>query len=168
MGSSFRRTPESILTWIFALASGCALAQSAVEPRVGAIDCGRTQIRALAECYEKSGYCTTETLSFARRAGRTIVPVHGQSAIHQVSGRKTRALDYNAVSWACIPGRNGGHYLVVVMNRANGGSCSDCEYSRLYDLNGRLVATDRDKSGRDMMNTVLGGPGPYAFAAVYP
>ena len=148
--------------------SAGAIAQSALEHRAGVIDCGRTQVRALAECYEKSAYCTTETLSFARRAGRTIVPVHGQSAIHEVSGRKTRALDYSATSWACLPGRNGGRYLVVVMSRANGASCGDCEYSRLSDLNGRLVATDRDKSGRDMMNALLGGPGPYAFSAVYP
>ena len=162
---SFWRKPESILTLTFLT---CATASaSPTTPLTGFIDCGNTQVRAYAECYENTLYCTTETLSFSRRAGRTIVPVHGQSATYEVSGRKERALDYRAASWACVRGKHGGHYLVVVMNRANGASCTDCEYARLYDLSGRLVATDRDKPGRDMMRTVLGGPGPHAFAEVY-
>jgi len=158
---------KSSIAAALALASATAIAQPALEPRTGFIDCGRTQIRAYAQCYEKSGYCATETLSFSRRAGRAIVPVHGESAPHDVSGAKAQALDYRAVSWACLPGKSGGHYLVVVMNRADGGACAGCEYSRLYDLNGRLIATDRDKSGREMMRVVLGGPGPHAFADVY-
>jgi hypothetical protein len=93
-----------------------------------------------------------------------------------VSDRKIKAADYIAQSWACVPGRAGGHYLVVVMSRADA-RCTECEYSRLYDLNGRLVATDFifDASGqarphvegREMMREVLGGAGQHRFQTVY-
>lgn len=87
-----------------------------------------------------------------------------------------RTADYIAQSWACVPGKSGGHYLVVVMSRADG-RCTECEYSRLYDLNGRLIATDfafdnagrtrPDQNGREMMRQVLGGPGQHRFQTVY-
>ena len=73
-----------------------------------------------------------------------IVPLHAHYAAHDVAGRKARTLDYRADGWACLPGKSGGRYLVVVMNRAGSGACRECEYSRLYDLNGRLIATDFD------------------------
>lgn len=158
---------KPIAAVVLALASTCAIAQRNLERRTGFIDCGKSQVRALAECYDNTGYCVTETLSFARRAGRTIVPVHPHQAVHGVRGKKLKALDFHAAAWACLPGRYGGHYVVVLMNRATGANCSDCEYSRLYDLNGRLVATDLDKSGRELMHEVLGGPGPHVFAPVY-
>jgi hypothetical protein len=120
----------------------------------------------------------TETLSFARRAGRLIVPLHSHHSIREGAGVKTRSLDYHAESWSCVPGKSGGRYLVVVMRRTGGGVCGDCEYSRLYDLNGRLIATDFDfdaggkprasRAGRDMMREVLGSPGSHAFKSVYP
>ena len=95
------------------------------------------------------------------------MPVHRDRVTHDVSGAKLQALEYRAQSWACLRGRHGGHYLVIVMARANGGACAECEYSRLYDLNGRVVATDRDEQGRELMRRVLGGPGPHVFADVY-
>ena len=163
---------------LLALSTGSALAQTAAELRAGFIECGTAQIRALAQCYGKSDYCASETLSFSRRAGRTIVPVHAHSARFEVPGGKAQALAYAATSWACVPGANSGHYLVVVMSRANGAACSECEYSRLYDLYGRLIATDlgfsargeprASASGPEMMRKLLGGAGPHPFTSVYP
>lgn len=154
--------------------SAPAAAQPASEYRAGFIECGQAQIRALSRCYEKSAYCASETLSFSRRSGRSIVPLHPHARGH--AGLSAQALDYLADSWACLRGKSGGRYLVVVMRRA-GGKCADCEYSRLYDLNGRLIAADFEfdakgeprpsKTGRDMMQEVLGGPGPHAFVSVY-
>jgi hypothetical protein len=161
---------------VLALVLSLAYADDRVEQRSGFIECGSAQVRALAECIEHSTWCLSETLSFARRAGRIIVPLHARYSDHRVSARKLKAADYVAQSWACVPGRNGGHYLVVVMTRADG-PCKDCEYSRLYDLNGRLIATDfafdaagrsrPDEDGREMMRQVLGGPGQHRFDTVY-
>jgi hypothetical protein len=151
---------------IIGVLSFSASAEPPINARTGFIECGRTQIRARAECYEPA-FCASETLSFSRYPGRNIVPVHGRSVAHEVAGAKLRALEYRAQSWACLRGKHGGHYLVVVMARAAGGTCAECEYSRMYDLNGRVIATDRDEPGRELMHKVLGGPGPHAFSDVY-
>jgi hypothetical protein len=155
--------------------TGGVLAGDRLEHRTGFIDCGSVQVRALAECVEHSRWCVNETLSFSRRAGRAIVPTHAKYTDQRVAGKKVKAADYVAQSWACVPGRAGGHYLVVVMSRADG-RCTECEYSRLYDLNGRLVASDYtfdagiarpNRAGREMMHEVLGGAGQYRFQTVY-
>jgi hypothetical protein len=160
----------------FSIFVSIAHADDRYEQRAGFIDCGGAQVRALAECLEHSRWCVNETLSFSRRAARVIVPTHAKYTERRVAERKIKAADYVAHSWACIPGKSGGHYLVLVMSRADG-RCTDCEYSRLYDLNGRLVAADfafdsagharPDAEGREMMHKVLGGPGKHRFQTVY-
>lgn len=62
-----------------------ARADDRLEHRTGYIDCGSAQVRALAECYEHSAACVTETLSFSRRGGRLIVPLHTRYTEHSVS-----------------------------------------------------------------------------------
>ncbi|MGZ9067253.1 MAG: hypothetical protein ACXW2I_18210, partial [Burkholderiales bacterium] len=131
---------------------------------------------ARAQCLEGSPLCVTETLSFSRRAGRAIVPLHSKYTEGEDPARKLKTLDYRASAWACVPGKSGGHYLVVIMARARDG-CADCEYSRLYDPNGRLIATDfmfdsagrprRDDAGRHVMHEILGEPARHRFGAVY-
>ena len=100
--------------------------------------------------------------------------MHASHATYDVVGRKVTAIDYHADSWACLRGKSGGRYLVVVMSRTAGANCSECEYSRLYDLNGRLIASDLvfdargharpSKAGQEMMQEILGGPGPFPFS----
>jgi hypothetical protein len=178
-GTAFRLERLSSPALTCALLVGtAAYAADRLEQRSGFIECGSAQIHARAQCYAETPYCATETLSFARRGGRLIVPLHPHYAAHEATGGKVRALEYHADSWACLAGKSGGRYLVVVMSRVAGGKCSECEYSRLYDLNGRLIATDlgfdakgqprASSAGRDMMHEVLGGPGPHAFKSVYP
>jgi hypothetical protein len=116
-------------------------------------------------------------LSFSTRSGRLIVPLHTHYVVHESQGRKANALDYRAQLWACIPGKNGGHYVVVIMSRSGAAGCGECEYSRLYDPNGRLIATDLafdargqprgNSAGRAMMREVLGDSGPHAFSEIY-
>lgn len=152
-----------------------AHADERYEQRAGFIECGSVQVRALAECIENSRWCVNETLSFSRRAGRVIVPMHAKYSERRIAEKRIRAADYVAQSWACVPGRSGGYYLVVVMNRSDG-RCTECEYSRLYDLNGRLVATDfgfdtsgqarANVEGREMMRDVLGSV-HHRFQTVY-
>lgn len=171
---------RSTVTWtsviLVSAFSATVHAEAPLEARTGYIDCGSTQIRARAECVAGSAFCETETLSFSRAAGRVIVALHAKHSERLVADAKVRVADYVAQSWACIPGREGSHYLVVIMSRADG-RCAECEYSRLYDLTGRLIATDYtfdrsgrarpDQSGRDTMHAVLGGPGRHRFADVY-
>lgn len=170
---------RTVFSWLLSTLCGPALvfAQSNGELRSGFIQCGQTQITARAECFDKTAYCVTETLSFSRRNGRSIVSLHRNFAMHEVAGNRVKVLEYSADSWACVPGKSGGSYLVVVMSRVVDTKCSDCEYARLYDLNGRLIAADvsfdargharENKPGREIMYEVLGAPRQHAFIGVY-
>lgn len=170
------RTADALLLGML-WAPALVVAQSGAAFRTGFIECGQAQITARAECHGESAYCLTETLTFARRTSRSIVPLHRNYVVHEHSDRKIRVLDYHAASWACVRGKTGGSYLVVIMRRVGGTNCSECEYSRLYDLNGRLIAADlafdaqgrprENTPGRDMMHEVLGAPGRYPFIDVY-
>ncbi len=136
------------------------------------------RITARAQCFEKTAYCLTETLTFARANSRSIAPLHRTHVMHELAGKKIKALDYHAASWGCVPGHTGGSYLMVALRRAAGGNCSECEYLRLYDLNGRLIAAElafdeqgraRDnKRGREMMHEIPGAPELRAVTDVYP
>src|SRR5688572_15889255 len=86
-----------------------AHADDRFEQRAGFIDCGSTQVRALAECVDQSRWCLNETLSFSRRAGRVIVPTHTKYTEWRISDKKIKTADYVAQSWACLPGKSGGH-----------------------------------------------------------
>ena len=170
-----RRAVKALLVWTLC-APAFASSAPKTELRAGFIECGDAHITARAQCFEKTDFCVTQTLSFSRRTGRLIVPLHSFYEEQEVAGSKVKYIEFHADSWACLPGKFGGQYLVVVMSRSSGGNCRECEYSRLYDLNGRLMATDlafdsrgraRDsESGREFMSKVL-KPGPHKFVGVY-
>ena len=163
-----------ILVLLLLLAPALALAQY-TEWRTAYMDCGKTQVRALAECYENTGLCISETLSFARSGRRTIVGMHQHFETYDLHKRKVKVLDYHASSWACLTGKDGGRYLSVVMDHS--GACSDCTFVQLYDPNGRLVAASvkfdahgkprENAEGTSLMRRLTGPPAPRAFASIY-
>ena len=80
-----------LLSTLFAPA--LVLAQSNGELRSGFMQCGETQITARAECFEKTAYCLTETLSFARRSARSIVLLHRSFAAQEIGGKRLKVLE---------------------------------------------------------------------------
>jgi hypothetical protein len=125
-----------------ALSSACAAAaQIGTEWRVGYMDCGRTQVRALAECYEATPNCISETLSFTRGERRVWVGLHPRYEARDIAKIPVQVLGYHAVTWTCAAASTGAHYVLVSLTRTNAGACAQCEYQMLYDLNGRLVAS---------------------------
>jgi hypothetical protein len=144
---------------------------------MGFIECGQTQVRARAQCYAGSSLCVSETLSFSRPQGRVIVGLHAHSSAQPGPAGKVRALDYQASAWRCAAGKNAGSYLVVLMTRSPRNDCAECEYARLYDLNGRLLATElafdeeriarADDKGRSLMRALLAEPGIRDYRPVY-
>ena len=145
----WRRCEEVVKT---ALRGCCALGVAAAaaishagqlgtEWRVGYMECGRTQVRALAECYETTPHCVSETLSFSRTERRVRVGLHGHYEERAIGKLPVQVLDYRAASWTCVSAQSGGHYLLVSLARTTAGACAACEYERLYEVSGRLVAT---------------------------
>ena len=81
-----------------------AAGQLATEWRAGYLECGRTQVRALAECYEATPHCVSETLSFSRPERRVRVGLHGHYEARTIAKVPVQVLDYRAASWACVCG----------------------------------------------------------------
>lgn len=177
-GTSFPRTRGFGLLAGLLLVPALACAQYHTEWRSAYMDCGKAQVRALAECYENTELCISETLTFVRNGRRSIVGVHQHFETYEHHKLKVQALDHHASSWTCLPGRNGGHYLLVVVDPAARGACGgDCGFIQIYEPSGRLLAASvkfdargrpRDNAaGTALMRSLTGSPAPNAFAAIY-
>jgi len=167
----------------FTLSLACAshaAAPATPEPaqRIDRIACGNTIVIAHAFCYEPTSACVRETLTFHRPESRTILAPH-KNVVPQLlpDGRTVEGLDYLISKWACLPGVNGGHYVAVIMTRANDRNCEMCEYLRLYHPNGRLIAATltfdasgrprEDQRGMELLGNTIDRPLPDAFRPVY-
>ena len=129
----------------------CLAASPPLTPQRGQLACGGTIVTALAHCHGDTPLCARESLSFRRTEGGTFVAPHKRLAAQALpDGGSVQALEYRLSEWACVPGVNGGRYVAVILTRTRGGSCADCEYTRLYHPNGRLIAATLafDANGR--------------------
>jgi hypothetical protein len=140
--------------------------------------CGKAIVSADALCYGGSALCLRETLTFRRAEGSTILAPHARTHSHPApAGGSVTALDYRAISWTCASGRNGGSYVAVLMVRAGGADCGECQYLRLYHPNGNLITTtvkfdaagqaSADERGAILVQKVLGRPWPDALKLIY-
>jgi hypothetical protein len=153
-------------------------AESGLAPRQAQLACGRIIVSANALCYSGTALCLRETLTFRRLEGSTTLAPHARTHSHPApAGGSVTALDYRAASWTCAPGRNGGGYVAVLMVRATGPDCGDCQYLRLYHPNGSLIATtvrfdaagqaSADEKGAMLVQKVLGRPWPEGLKLIY-
>ena len=168
---------QAVIVLSLALFNVSTFAQVRTEWRSAHLRCGGADVRALAQCYEATPYCISETLTFVRGGRRAIVGVHKHYEPHDVHRSNVPVLAYTASKWACLPGAVGGHYLVVTGARAEGGKCRDCGFEQIYDLNGRLLASQLqfDERGRPREDAaapvyarkLLGEVAPGAHAPIY-
>ena len=160
------------------LTAAAAAAENDLTSRRAHLACGPSIITAQAFCYGDSPLCARETLTFRRMEGSTVLSPHPRTQDYPLhAGRKVAALDYRANSWACVEGANGGRYVAVVMVRAGGADCGECQYARLYHPNGRAIAATLrfDTAGRPsgdakavaVMREVLGRPWPEGLKLVH-
>jgi hypothetical protein len=159
-------------------AAAASAPETSLAPRQAQLACGRVIVSANTLCYPGTALCLRETLTFRRVEGSTTVAPHARTHSHAApDGGSVTALDYRATSWTCAPGRNGGHYVAVLMVRATGADCGDCQYLRLYHPNGSLIATtvkfdaagqaSADEKGAILVQKVLGRPWPDAMKLIY-
>ena len=118
------------------------MAEADLSPRQARLACDAVVVSANALCYGASPLCVRETLTFRRLESTTTLAPHVQTHNHPApSGGTVTALDYRATSWTCAQGKDGGSYVAVLMVRAVGPDCGDCQYLRLYHPTGSLIAT---------------------------
>ena len=146
--------------------------------RQAQLACGRAIVSASALCHGNTVLCVRETLTFRRVDSSTTLAPHARTHSHPApDGGSIAALDYRATSWTCAPGRNGGRYVAVVMVRASGAGCGECQYLRLYHPNGSLIAAtlkfdpagqaSGDEKGAIVVQKVLGRPWPDGLKVIY-
>ena len=155
-----------------------ATPDSGLAPRQAQLACGQAIVSANALCHAGTALCLRETLTFRRVEGSTTLAPHARTHSHPApAGGSVTALDYRATSWTCAPGTNGGRYVAVLMVRATGADCGDCQYLRLYHPHGSLIATtvrfdaaghaSADEKGAMLVQKVLGRPWPEGLKIIY-
>lgn len=111
------------------------------------LDCDDRTIVLEANCSALYGpgllACDTQSLTFIERTdGAT-------KSVRRFNPQPARAGDPPQVeekigTLSCVKSDTNERY--VVANMFNGGNCPECEWNEAYDWNGKLVATDRDRS----------------------
>jgi hypothetical protein len=158
--------------------AAAATLEAGLAIRQAELACGRAIVSASALCHGNTALCLRETLTFRRVESSTTVAPHARTHSHPApEGGSIAALDYRATSWTCAPGRNGGRYVAVVMVRASGAGCGECQYLRLYHPNGSLIAAtlkfdlagraSGDEKGAIVVQKVLGRPWPDGLKVIY-
>jgi hypothetical protein len=95
--------------------------------------CGRVDVKVITHCTYKEG--SLPCLSDSQYV------VIGNKKI--VSSSTLLKLDHTISEIACYKSKNNEWFIELYY--ANLGNCSVCEYYELYDINGNLIATDREK-----------------------
>jgi hypothetical protein len=168
----------ALLAVAVAATAAAATPEAGLATRQAQLACGRAIVYASAVCHGVTALCLRETLTFRRVEGSTTLAPHAQTHSHPApGGGSVTALDYRATSWTCAPGTNGGRYVAVVMVRAGGADCGECQYLRLYHPNGSLVAAtlkfdaagqaSGNEKGAILVQKVLGRPWPEGLKLVY-
>ncbi len=97
--------------------------------------CGNTNVSVITECYADSDVlpsCTKQQFEF-----RTI-GISNPNTINTLG----KPGDYSlATAFACVKGKS--QYYILI-NHNNGGNCEECEWSELFDLNGKKLTSDRN------------------------
>jgi hypothetical protein len=168
----------ALLTVAVSTTAAAAAPETSLASRQAKLACGRVIVSANALCYGGTALCLRETLTFRRMEGSTTLAPHARTHSHPApAGGSVTALDYRATSWTCASGRNGGNYVAVLMVRAGGADCGECQYLRLYHPYGGLIATtvkfdaagvaSTDEKGAILVQNMLGRPWPDAMKVIY-
>lgn len=139
-----------------AAAAGAAPADAAGAlaeiAKKASLDCDDRTIVLEASCTDLNGprvlACTRQSLSVLDRASgaakstRQFAPQPAQDGDPPLVEEKVGTL-------ACARAGTGERYIVASMY--NGGNCEQCEWHEAYDWDGKLVASDRDRSKPDTL-----------------
>jgi hypothetical protein len=134
----------------FALGAGPKL-----HMQIDELSCGDVRVRAFTTCTKETGGpipdCTEQHFLFSnQRTGISVrIPASGRLILPDSDEPKEtmKILNGVAASWACVRGKAGPY---VIMNYYTGGTCETCEWSEVFDANGRRLLTDKsDKDPTD-------------------
>jgi hypothetical protein len=129
---------------ILLLFMSTAVSGEGLYTRKDELQCGDVLVQAFTTCTQEPVAllpdCTEQHFIFSnQRTGTSVrIKASGEKAEEQIGTMKI--LSGLAGDWACIQGKAG---LYVILNYWTGGNCGPCEWSEVFDLKGRRLATDR-------------------------
>ncbi|WP_298438897.1 hypothetical protein [Geobacter sp.] len=133
--------------------SGYAVAQTQTYSRKGTLNCGKAIIEITSSCLDINTnfpMCSEQKITIIDKITNktTTTNTSSDSYIDEaLTGYKGgKLLDGLATSWQCANGKENKAYLVL--DFANGGNCEYCEWTEIYDLSGKIIASTKNKKNR--------------------
>lgn len=157
-----RKVPVIIFAGIFLLTSIIlfpihGIAKAKYYAKTDELLCGDVKVRAITTCTEDSvrpypKKCTDQHFIFINKMTDKIVNVKGSSEYYNANfdevdeyGKKiNKWIGAWAYSWACVQGRKE-PYIIIMYSGGGSGNCDGCEWAEIYNLNGKLLISDKGK-----------------------
>ncbi len=156
-----RKTPVIIFAGIFLLASIIlfptnGVAKTKFYSRTDELLCGATKVQAITTCTEDSvrpypKKCTDQHFIFINKMTGKVVNVKGSSEynanfdeVDEYGKKINKWISAWAYSWACVKGCKGS-YIIIMYSAGGSGNCEGCEWAEIYNLNGKLLISDKGK-----------------------
>lgn len=98
--------------------------------------------------------CTKQTLTVTERPGGAIKAARQFTPQPAVDGDPP-LIEEKISALSCERSSKAARYIVA--NMFNGGNCEECEWQEVYDWDGKLVASNRDRKKPDPLFKELGG-----------
>lgn len=128
------------------------------EVKKAALDCDDRTIVLEATCNPLNGpgilACTKQSLTVLERPGGTVKAARQFAAQPAVDGDPP-LVEEKIGTLSCERTKTATRYIVA--NMFNGGNCEECEWQEMYDWNGKLVASNRDRKNPDPLFKELDG-----------
>jgi hypothetical protein len=133
-----------------------AAAGPRAESKKATLDCDDRTVVLEATCVDLYGpqmlACTKQSLAVVEHASSATQSVRA-FATHPGTDGDPATVEEKIGALACVRGADNGRYIVADL--FNGGNCEQCEWHELYDWNGKLVGSDRDRKKPNALLTEL-------------
>jgi len=110
------------------------------------LDCDDRTVSLEATCSNVYGprllACSKQSLTVMDRASQ-LVKTTREFKPAPGTGDDPPMIDEKIGTLSCTRSQAGGRYIVAAM--FNGGNCEECEWNDLYDWDGKLIGSDRDR-----------------------
>jgi hypothetical protein len=128
------------------------------QVKKAALDCDDRTIVLEATCSPLNGpgilACTKQSLTVMERPGGTVKAARQFAPQPTVDGDPP-LVEEKIGTLSCERAKTATRYIVA--NMFNGGNCEECEWQEVYDWNGKLVASNRDRKNPDPLFKELDG-----------
>jgi hypothetical protein len=138
-------------------AAPAAAEAAKISMKKATLDCEDRTVVLEATCTDLYGprmlACTKQSLAVTDRASGAVKSLRRFEAQPGSDGDPP-TVEEKIGALSCIRSSTNERYIVADMY--NGGNCEQCEWHELYDWDGKLVASDRDRSKRNLVLNELG------------